>query len=164
MVKVVINNNKGLVQYGGQSGATRIEEGIDISRGNASVDAKLKMITASVFVANGATSGKSTAKVIPAGFTAISAHVEVTGASTNAVTIDRLGTEADPNGFTLTGMGLAANAVGSAGSFACGGALSIGSSNSAGAAALDELNVTMADPGLAGCTVKVSLLGYVFSA
>ena len=152
-----------MVQYGGQSGATRIEEGIDISRGNASVDAKLKMITTSVTIANGETTGKSANKVLPAGFTAISAHVQVTGASTNGETVNLLGPEADPNGFCLTGMGLASNALGSA-QFACGGALSLATSNNAGVAAADELMVTLSgDPGAAGCTVKVSLLGYVFS-
>ena len=165
MVKVVINGSKGLVQFGGQSGATRIEEGVDISRPNANVDGKLKMITANVVVANGAASnrGKSTETVIPAGFTAISAHVEVVGASTNAVTVDTLGTEADPNGFCTTGMGLSGQALGSS-SFACGGALALATSNSAGAAYADEPSVTLSgDPGLAGCEVKVSLLGYVFS-
>ena len=166
MVKVVIDNKKGLVQSSG-NGITKVQDGIACTNSAASVDGAFKIIHGTVVVANGDTSGKTATKIIPAGFVALNVHVQVTGASTNGVTIDQIGTDADPNAFCLTGMGATANAVGDKGNFAPGGIAGIVglASNFAGITAADELKVTVSgDPGLAGSESKITIVGFQLSA
>ena len=165
MVKVVIDNKKGLVQSTGNA-ITKIQDGIACTNSSASVDGAFKIIHGTVVVADGDTTGITSAKIIPAGFIALNVHLEVVTASTNAVTIDQVGTDADPNAFLLAGVGATANAVGDKGNFIPGGVAGIVglASNYAGLTAADELKVTVSgDPGLAGCEVKVTVLGMQLS-
>ena len=165
MVKVVIDNKRGLVQSTG-NGITKVQDGIACTNSSANVDGAFKIIHGTVTMADTESAGTTSAKIIPAGFIALNVHLEVVSASTNAVTIDQVGTDADPNAFLLAGVGATANAVGDKGNFAPGGVAGIVglTSNSVGLTAADELKVTLSgDPGLAGCEVKVTVLGMQLS-
>jgi hypothetical protein len=96
MPKIEISESKGLVQKTGTSGGGGAGLKL-LAENNAS--AELKVIQADVTVASGQTTGKSSAKVVPAGFVALACNVRFTVASANNVNLVDIGTDADPDCF-----------------------------------------------------------------
>ena len=115
--------------------------------------------TATVTVANGATTGKESAIGIPANFIPMGVIVAVTGQATNAVNLVDIGTDADPDGF-VDGITAAVNATGFKGFFPCNGALGMsGGATTAATATPDEIEVVLsADPG-ADTTIVLKFIG-----
>jgi len=116
MVKSVFSDGKGLVQSAGSGVKMEQKEGLEVkapSQNGASYQIG-RVIQADVTVADGATSGKSAKLVIPAGFVCHYAHVVVTGAASNAVTLNNIGTDADNDAF-VDGATMAVNSTGDKG-------------------------------------------------
>ena len=148
-------------------GPVRSQSGFDlikksITTGSLTTNIALECLETSITVANGDTTGTSTA-VIPTNFVVLQVTVAVTSAATNAVNLTDLGTAVDPDayldGMTISGM----NAAGFKGIFVANGAnglVALGGGTTASTAAPATLTATMGDPGAAGCTIKVKLLGF----
>jgi hypothetical protein len=119
----------------------------------------LQVYEATVTVANGATSGKESAIGIPSNFIPLAVTIAVTGAASNAVTINDIGTDADPDGF-VDGISAAANSVGFKGFFPCNGVLGMsGGTTTAATETADEVEVVISgDPG-ADTTVVLKFMG-----
>ena len=76
--------------------------------------------TATVTIASGATAGKESSIGIPSNFIPMGVTVAVTTAATNSVTLNDIGTDADPDGF-VDGISPAVNSTGFKGFFPCNG-------------------------------------------
>ena len=119
--------------------------------------------TATVTVANGATTGKESAigidNFIPMGVT-----VAVTTAATNAVNLVDIGTDADTDGF-VDGITAAVNSTGFKGFFPCNGIFGMsGGATTASNATADEVVVLSGDPGATGATIVMKFIGVSSSA
>ena len=145
------------------SGPVRSENGFDIvnfntSTGKQITDIGLEVFEQSVTVANGATTGTSTA-TMPTNFIVLSAVVVVTTAATNGVYLTDVGTAADPDAY-LDGMGtvIAINSTGFKGHFVsngAGGLVDLGAATAARATLTLTVN---SDPG-SDTVFKVKLFG-----
>ena len=149
------------------SGPVRSENGFDIvnfntSTGKQITDIGLEVFEQSVTVANGATTGTSTA-TMPTNFIVLSAVLVVTTASSNGVYLTDVGTAADPDAY-LDGMGtvIAINSTGFKGHFVsngAGGLVDLGAATAAATAAPATLTLTVnSDPG-SDTVFKVKLFG-----
>ena len=114
----------------------------------------LSVYTATITVANGATSGKESSIGIPSNFIPMGVMVAVTTASANNVNLNDIGTDADPDGF-VDGISAGLNSTGFKGFFPCNGVLGMsGGTTTAATETADEVEVVVSgDPG--GDTVIV---------
>ena len=116
--------------------------------------------TATVTVANGDTTGKESAIGMPDNFIPMGVTIAVTTASTNAVNLVDIGTDADTDGF-VDGITAATNSTGFKGFFPCNGVLGMsGGATTASTATADEVEVVLSgDPGATGATIVLKFIG-----
>ena len=121
--------------------------------------------TATVTVANGDTTGKESSIGIPSNFIPMGVMIAVTTASTNAVNLVDIGTDADTDGF-VDGITAATNLTGFKGFFPCNGVLGMsGGTTTAATATADEVEVVLSgDPGAAGATIVMKFIGVASSS
>ena len=116
--------------------------------------------TATVTVASGATTGKESSIGIPSNFIPMGVTIAVTTAATNSVTLNDIGTDADPDGF-VDGISPAVNSTGFKGFFPCNGVLGMsGGTTTASTETADEVEVVVSgDPGASGVTMVLKFIG-----
>jgi hypothetical protein len=146
------------------SGPVRSKDGFDAIKTNTSTGEitntmSMETYVATVTVADGATTGKESAIGIPSNFIPMGVMIAVTGAASNAVNVQDIGTDADTDGF-VDGISAAANSVGFKGFFPCNGALGMsGGATTAATATADEVEIVLSgDPG-ADTTVVMKFFG-----
>ena len=103
------------------SGPIRSKNGLkniieNTTTGTISNEMTLSSYVATVTVANGATTGKESAIGIPSNFIPMAVTIAVTGAASNSVTLNDIGTDADTDGF-VDGISAAVNSTGFKGFF-----------------------------------------------
>ena len=127
--------------------------------GAISSEMTLSVYTATVTVANGATTGKESAIGIPSNFLPLAVMIAVTGAASNSVTLNDIGTDADTDGF-VDGISAAVNSTGFKGFFPCNGVLGMsGGTTTAATETADEVEIVLSgDPG-ADTTVVMKFFG-----
>ena len=140
------------------SGPVRSQDGFDsiVKNSSGTVTSTMAMETyvATITVADGATTGKESSIGIPSNFIPMGVTVAVTGAASNAVNLNDIGTDADTDGF-VDGISAAVNSTGFKGFFPCNGVLGMsGGTTTAATETADEVEVVLSgDPG--GDTVIV---------
>ena len=141
------------------SGPVRSENGFknivkSSTTGELTSEMTLSQYTATITVANGATTGKESAIGIPSNFLPMAVTIAVTTAAANSVTLNDIGTDADTDGF-VDGISAAVNRTGFKGVFPCNGVLGMsGGTTTAATATADEVEIVLSgDPG--GDTVVV---------
>ena len=141
------------------NGPVRSENGFktiikDANSGALTNQMTLETYTATITVANGATTGKESAIGIPDNFIPMAVMVAVTTASSNAVNLQDIGTDSDTDGF-VDGISVAVNSVGFKGFFPCNGVLGMSGGTTTASTATAEATelVVSGDPG--GDTVIV---------
>ena len=146
------------------SGPVRSKDGFDSIVTNSTTGAvtntmAMETYVATVTVADGATTGKESAIGIPSNFIPMGVMIAVTGAASNAVNVQDIGTDADTDGF-VDGISAAANSVGFKGFFPCNGVLGMsgGATTAATATAYEVEIVLSGDPG-ADTTVVMKFFG-----
>ena len=146
------------------SGPVRSENGFknvikSATTGDLTSEMTLSVYTATVTVANGATTGKESAIGIPSNFIPMAVMVAVTGAASNNVNLVDIGTDADTDGF-VDGIAAAVNSTGFKGFFPCNGVLGMsGGTTPAATETADEVEVVLSgDPG-ADTTVVMKFMG-----
>ena len=146
------------------SGPVRSKDGFDAIKTNTSTGEitntmSMETYVATVTVADGATTGKESAIGIPSNFIPMGVMIAVTGAASNSVTLNDIGTDADTDGF-VDGISAAANSTGFKGFFPCNGALGMsGGATTAATATADEVEIVLSgDPG-ADTTVVMKFFG-----
>ena len=119
----------------------------------------LSVYTATVTVANGATTGKESSIGIPSNFIPMGVMITVTGAAGNSVNLNDIGTDADTDGF-VDGISAAVNSTGFKGCFPCNGVLGMsGGTTTAATETADEVEIVLSgDPG-ADTTVVMKFIG-----
>jgi len=127
--------------------------------GELTSEMTLSVYTATVTVANGATTGKEAAIGIPSNFIPMGVMIAVTTAAANAVNLVDIGTDADPDGF-VDGITAAVNSTGFKGFFPCNGVLGMsGGTTTAATATADEVEVVVSgDPG-GDTTIVMKFIG-----
>tara|TARA_Y100001937_G_C7133634_1_gene338828 strand:+ start:1227 stop:1709 length:483 start_codon:yes stop_codon:yes gene_type:complete len=146
------------------SGPVRSENGFknvikSATTGDLTSEMTLSVYTATVTVANGATTGKESAIGIPSNFIPLAVMVAVTGAAANNVNLVDIGTDADTDGF-VDGIAAAVNSTGFKGFFPCNGVLGMsGGTTTAATETADEVEIVVSgDPG-ADTTVVLKFMG-----
>ena len=146
------------------SGPVRSKDGFDAIKTNTSTGEitntmSMETYVATVTVADGATTGKESAIGIPSNFIPMGVMIAVTGAASNAVNVQDIGTDADTDGF-VDGISAAANSTGFKGFFPCNGVLGMsGGATTAATATADEVEIVLSgDPG-ADTTVVMKFFG-----
>ena len=146
------------------SGPVRSENGFkniikSATTGDLTSEMTLSVYTATVTVANGATTGKESAIGIPSNFIPMAVMVACTGAASNNVNLIDIGTDADTDGF-VDGITAAVNSTGFKGFFPCNGVLGMsGGTTTAATETADEVEVVLSgDPG-ADTTVVLKFMG-----
>ena len=146
------------------SGPVRSENGFknivkSSSTGALTSEMTISLYTATVTVADGATTGKESAIGIPSNFIPMGVMIAVTGAASNSVTLNDIGTDADTDGF-VDGISAAVNSTGFKGFFPCNGVLGMsGGTTTAATATADEVEIVLSgDPG-ADTTVVMKFFG-----
>jgi len=116
--------------------------------------------TATVTIASGATAGKESSIGIPSNFIPMGVTVAVTTAATNSVTLNDIGTDADPDGF-VDGISPNVASTGFKGFFPCNGVLGMsGGATTASTETADEVEaVVSGDPGATGVTMVLKFIG-----
>ena len=119
----------------------------------------LSVYTATVTVANGATTGKESSIGIPSNFIPMAVMVAVTGAASNSVNLNDIGTDGDTDGF-VDGISAAVDSTGFKGFFPCNGVLGMsGGTTTAATATADEVEIVLSgDPG-ADTTIVMKFIG-----
>ena len=146
------------------SGPVRSENGFknivkSSSTGALTSEMTMSVYTATVTVANGATTGKESAIGIPSNFIPMGVMIAVTGAASNSVTLNDIGTDADTDGF-VDGISAAVNSTGFKGFFPWNGVLGMsGGTTTAATETADEVEIVLSgDPG-ADTTVVMKFIG-----
>ena len=146
------------------NGPVRSENGFknvikSATTGDLTSEMTLSVYTATVTVANGATTGKESAIGIPSNFIPMAVMVACTGAASNSVNLVDIGTDADPDGF-VDGITAAVDSTGFKGFFPCNGVLGMsGGTTTAATETADEVEVVLSgDPG-ADTTVVLKFMG-----
>ena len=146
------------------TGPVRSKDGFDASKTNTSTGEitntmSMETYVATITVADGATTGKESAIGIPSNFIPMGVMIAVTGAASNSVTLNDIGTDADTDGF-VDGISAAVNSTGFKGFFPCNGALGMsGGATTAATATADEVEVVVSgDPG-ADTTIVLKFFG-----
>ena len=116
--------------------------------------------TATITIASGATTGKESSIGIPSNFIPMGVTVAVTTAATNSVTLNDIGTDADPDGF-VDGISPNVASTGFKGFFPCNGVLGMsGGATTASTETADEVEaVVSGDPGATGVTMVLKFIG-----
>ena len=116
--------------------------------------------TATVTIASGATAGKESSIGISSNFIPMGVTVAVTTAATNSVTLNDIGTDADPDGF-VDGISPNVASTGFKGFFPCNGVLGMsGGATTASTETADEVEaVVSGDPGATGVTMVLKFIG-----
>ena len=116
--------------------------------------------TATITVADGDTTGKESSIGIPSNFIPMGVTIAVTTASTNAVNLQDIGTDADTDGF-VDGISVAVNSAGFKGFFPCNGVLGMsGGTTTASTEPADEVELVVSgDPGASGVTMVLKFIG-----
>ena len=154
------------------SGPIRSENGfVDIVKnasGKVITNMKLEVYEATVSVASGATTGKEAAIAMPTNFIPMACTIVVTEASSNAVNLDDVGSDADTDGY-LDGIGgtCAVNSTGFKGFYVLNGALGfidLGAGVAATSSTPDEVEVVLrGEPGAGAAggstTIKLKFFG-----
>ena len=147
------------------NGPVRSENGFktivkSASTGALTNEMTFSQYTATVTVANGDTTGKESSIGIPSNIIPMGVMIAVTTASTNAVNLQDIGTDADTGGF-VDGITVATNSTGFKGFFPCNGVLGMsGGATTASTATADEVEVVLSgDPGAAGATIVMKFIG-----
>ena len=146
------------------TGPVRSENGFEIIDKSATTGAvtstmSLKEFTATITVANGATTGKETSIQIPTNFIPLAIGIVVTTASVNNVNLVDIGTDANTDGY-IDGIAIATNTVGWKGFVGCNGILGM-TGFTPGVAGItgDEVELVLsADPG-GDTTIVLKILG-----
>tara|TARA_R100001129_G_scaffold186658_1_gene179783 strand:+ start:12281 stop:12763 length:483 start_codon:yes stop_codon:yes gene_type:complete len=146
------------------SGPVRSKDGFDAIKtstttGEITNTMSMETYVATVTVADGATTGKESAIGIPSNFIPMGVMIAVTGAASNSVTLNDIGTDADTDGF-VDGISAAVNSTGFKGFFPCNGVLGMsGGTTTAATATADEVEIVLSgDPG-ADTTVVMKFFG-----
>jgi hypothetical protein len=148
------------------TGPVRSENGfeiIDKSTVTGAVTSKmsLKEFTATITVANGATTGKETSVQIPTNFIPMAIGIVVTVASANNVNLVDIGTDANTDGY-VDGISIATNTTGWKGFVGCNGILGLtGFTPGVAGLAGDEVELVLSgDPGngAGGATTVTTLV------
>ena len=146
------------------SGPIRSKNGLkniieNSTTGAISNEMTLSTYVATVTIADGATTGKESAIGIPSNFIPMAVTIAVTGAASNSVTLNDIGTDADTDGF-VDGISAAVNSTGFKGFFPCNGVLGMsGGATTASTETADEVEVVLSgDPG-ADTTVVMKFFG-----
>ena len=127
--------------------------------GAISSEMTLSVYTATVTVASGATTGKESAIGIPSNFLPLAVMIAVTGAASNSVTLNDIGTDADTDGF-VDGISAAVNSTGFKGFFPCNGVLGMsGGTTTAATETADEVEIVLSGDAGADTTVVMKFLG-----
>ena len=147
------------------TGPVRSENGFktivkSVTTGALTNEMTFSQYTATVTIASGATTGKESSIGIPSNFIPMGVTVAVTTAATNSVTLNDIGTDADPDGF-VDGISPAVNSTGFKGFFPCNGVLGMsGGTTTAATATADEVEaVVSGDPGASGVTMVLKFIG-----
>ena len=121
--------------------------------------------TATVTVADGATTGKESSIGIPSTFIPMGVMIALTPAATNSVTLNDIGTDADTDGF-VDGISPNVASTGFKGFFPCNGVLGMsGGTTTAATATADEVEVVVSgDPGATGVTMVLKFIGVASSS
>ena len=146
------------------NGPVRSENGFknvikSTTTGELTSEMTLSVYTATVTVANGATTGKESSIGIPSNFIPMAVMVAVTGAASNSVNLNDIGTDADTDGF-VDGISAAVDSTGFKGFFPCNGVLGMsGGTTTAATATADEVEIVLSgDPG-ADTTIVIKFIG-----
>ena len=127
--------------------------------GELTSEMTLSVYTATVTVANGATTGKESSIGIPSNFIPMAVTVAVTTAAANAVNLVDIGTDADPDGF-VDGISAAVNSTGFKGFFPCNGVLGMsGGATTAADTTADEVEMVISGTAGAGGVVALKFFG-----
>lgn len=149
--------------YGGTITDANIEAGVVKFDGLTGLYGGFDTYTATVTVANGATTGKEAAIGMPANFLPIAMALNVTVAATNAVTLVDVGDDADNDAYIDGATTPSLATTGFKGVFGCNGARSLGDITGGVTGALttaDEVEVVVSgDPGATGVTMQLTFFG-----
>src|SRR5210317_1971107 len=128
-------------------------------------DITISTYTADITIAATGTAFTESSIGIPSNFIPMGVAVTVTTATTNAVNLVDIGTDADPDGF-VDGITAALNSTGFKGFFPCNGILGMsGGATTAATATPDEVEVVLdGDPGATGATVVLKFIGIAGSS
>ena len=146
------------------SGPVRSENGFknivkSSSTGALTSEMPMSVYTATVTVANGATTGKESAIGIPSNFIPMAVTVVVTSAAGNSVTLNDIGTDADTDGF-VDGISPAINSVGFKGFFPCNGVLGMsGGATTAATETADEVELVVSGAPGADTVIVLKFFG-----
>ena len=151
-------------------GPVRSENGLktivkSASTGAITNEMTFSQYTATITIASGATTGKESSIGIPSNFIPMGVAVSITTAATNSVTLNDIGTDADPDGF-VDGISPAVNSTGFKGFFPCNGVLGMsGGTTTASTETADEVEaVVSGDPGASGVTMVLKFIGVASSS
>ena len=146
------------------NGPVRSENGFknvikSTTTGELTSEMTLSVYTATVTVANGATTGKESSIGIPSNFIPMAVMVAVTGAASSSVNLNDIGTDGDTDGF-VDGISAAVDSTGFKGFFPCNGVLGMsGGTTTAATATADEVEIVLSgDPG-ADTTIVMKFIG-----
>ena len=127
--------------------------------GELTSEMTLSVYTATVTVANGATTGKEAAIGIPSNFIPMGVMIAVTTAAANAVNLVDIGTDADTDGF-VDGITAAVNSTGFKGFFPCNGVLGMsGGATTAATETADEVELVISGTAGAGGVIALKFFG-----
>lgn len=125
---------------------------------------KLDTYTATVTVANGATTGKEAAIAMPTGFLPVCALIECTVAATNACALVDVGDDADTDSYIDGMVSNDLTTTGFKGIVGCNGVRALGDITGGVQVATttaDEVEIVVsADPGATGVTVRITFIGF----
>ena len=146
------------------NGPVRSENGFknvikSTTTGELTSEMTLSVYTATVTVANGATTGKESSIGIPSNFIPMAVMVAVTGAASNSVNLNDIGTDADTDGF-VDGISAAVDSTGFKGFFPCNGVLGMsGGTTTAATATADEVEIVLSGAPGADTTIVMKFIG-----
>ena len=146
------------------TGPVRSENGFktivkSASTGAITNEMTFSQYTATVTVADGATTGKEASIGMPANFIPMAVMINVTTAATNAVNLNDIGDDGDTDSY-LDGAAVAVNSTGFKGIFGCNGVRGLGTGTGGATTTADEVEVVVSgDPGASGVTMRLTFLG-----
>ena len=147
------------------SGPIRSENGFksivkNSTTGAVTSDFTLQTFAVTITIAASGTTGIKSTELIPVNFIPMGVAVTVTAAATNNVTLNDIGTDADPDGF-VDGIATALNSTGFKGFHGCNGVLGM-SGYTTGASGLvgDEVEIAISGAaGGTGATIALKFFG-----
>ena len=156
------------------SGPVRSENGFktiikNATTGDLTNEMTLSTYSTSITIAASGTSFKEAAIGMPAHFIPMGVAVTVTTAAANSVTLDDIGTDADPDGFVDGASGITLNATGFKGFYFCNGVLGMSGGTTGPAVsatgAADEIEIAISGAaGGSGSVVALKFFGISSSA